>query len=165
MVEKLPTTNHWKRARGKSQNLVHTEESASTQPVYTCTTEYKSWWMEWPSVNQLEGRTHQRKTQQQSKSEEIQRANINNSPRPASSGDQGDFTTESHKSSTTVVHNRNPGRQNSSISEAEANRKSLTNNGKTKKQAPNERKGESLRNNAKWNRGKSTIRYWVQGIG
>ena len=30
-----------------------------------------------------------------------------------------------------------------------ANRKSLTNNGKTKNQSPNERKGGSLRNNAK----------------
>ena len=32
--------------------------------------------------------------------------------------------------------------------EAENNKKSLTNNGKTKKQSPNERKGGSLRKNA-----------------
>ena len=32
--------------------------------------------------------------------------------------------------------------------EEEANRKSLTNNGKARKQSPNERKGGSLRNNA-----------------
>ena len=35
------------------------------------------------------------------------------------------------------------------LNEAEGNRKNLTNNGKTKKQSPKERKGESLRNNAK----------------
>ena len=35
------------------------------------------------------------------------------------------------------------------IPEGEANNKSFTNNGKTKKQSPNERKGGSLRKNAK----------------
>ena len=44
-------------------------------------------------------------------------------------------------------------------------KKSLTNNGKTKKQSPNERKGGSLRKNANWKRGNSTIRYWVQTNG
>ena len=34
----------------------------------------------------------------------MQRANINDSPRPASSGDQGDCTSESHRSSTIEVH-------------------------------------------------------------
>ena len=37
----------------------------------------------------------------------------------------------------------------SGLEEAEANKKSLTNNGKTKKQSPSERKGGSLRKNAK----------------
>ena len=91
------------------------EEPASTQPAHTCTKEYKRWWMEEPSVNQLEGRTHQRKTQQQSKPKDIQRANINDSPRPAGSGDQGDCTSESHMSSTIEVHTINPGSQNRSI--------------------------------------------------
>ena len=165
MVEKLPTTNNWTRVREKPQNLVHTEESASTQPVHTCTTEYKIWWTEWPWLNQLEGRTRQRKTQQQSKPKDIQRANINDNPRSASSGDQGDCTTESQRSSTIEVHTINLGSQNRSIWEAEANKKSLTNNGKTKKQSPNERKGGSPRKNANWNRGKSTIRYWVKSNG
>ena len=54
-------------------------------------------------------------------------------------------TTESHWHSTIEVHSINSGSQNRSISEAEANKKSLTNNGKTKKQSLNERKGETLR--------------------
>ena len=41
-----------------------------------------------------------------------------------------------------------------SIEETQGNKKSLTNNGKTKKQPPNERKGGSLRKNANGNRGK-----------
>ena len=86
IVEKLLRTNNRTRVREKPQNLVHTEEWASTQTVHICTTEYKTWWMEWPSINQLEGRTHQRKTQQQSKPKDIQRANINDSPRTESSG-------------------------------------------------------------------------------
>ena len=74
---------------------------------------------------------------------------MNDSPRPVSSGDQGYCTTESHRYSTIEVHTINPGSQNRSISEAEANKKSLTNNGKTKKQTPHERKAGSLRKNAK----------------
>ena len=79
MVEKLPTMNNWTRVTEKPQNLVHTEEPVSTQPVHTCTTEYKMWWSEWPSVNQLQRRTHQRKTQQQSQPKDIQGANKKNS--------------------------------------------------------------------------------------
>ena len=78
------------------------------------------------------GRTHQRKTQQQSKPKDIHRANINDSPRPRSARDQGNCTTESHRSSTIEVHTINPGSQNRSIYEAEANKNSLANNGKTK---------------------------------
>ena len=54
----------------------------------------------------------EKKTQKQSKPKDIQRANINNSPRSASSGDQGDHTTESHRYSTIEVHTINPGSQN-----------------------------------------------------
>ena len=86
-----------------------TEETASTQPVHTCTTEYKMWWVEWPSAKQVEGRTHQKKTQQQSKPKDIQIANINDSPRAATSGDQGHCTTESHRSPTIEVHTTNSG--------------------------------------------------------
>ena len=57
--------------------------------------------------------------------------------------------TKSHRYSITEVYTKNPGSQNRETKEAKANRKSLTNNGKTKKQSPNERKGGSLRNNAK----------------
>ena len=39
------------------------------------------------AVNQQEGKTHQRKTQQQSKPKDIQKANINDSSRPERSGD------------------------------------------------------------------------------
>ena len=92
--------------------------------------------------------THHRKTQPQSKPKDIQRANINSIPRAASSGDQEDCATESHRSSTIEVHTINPRSQNRSIEQAEANKKSLTNNGKTKKQSPNDRKGGSLRKNA-----------------
>ena len=41
------------------------------------------------------------------------------------------------------VHTINPGSQNRSISEAEANKKSLTNNGKTKKQSQMKGKEEA----------------------
>ena len=67
------------------------------------------------SVNQLEGGTHQRKTQQQSKPKDIHRANINHSPRSVSSGDQGDCTTESHRYSTIEIHTINLRSQNRSI--------------------------------------------------
>ena len=53
------------------------------------------------------------------KTQDIQRANINDSPRAASSGGQGDCTTESHRSPTIVVHTMKPKSQNTSISEAE----------------------------------------------
>ena len=100
-------------------------------------------------VNQLVGRAHQTKTQNQPKSKDIHRANINNSPTSVSSAYEGDCTTESHTYSITEVYTINPGTQNRSIEEAEANKKSLTNNGKTKKQTPCERTGGSLRKNAK----------------
>ena len=74
---------------------------------------------------------------------------MSHSSRSVRSGDQGVCTTESHRYSTTEVYNIKPGSQNRATEEAEANRKSLTKNGKTKKQSPNERKGGSLRNNAK----------------
>ena len=104
MVEKLLKTNNWTRVREKPQNHAHMEEPASTDPSHTCTTQYRAWCAEWLSVNQLEGRTNQRKTQQQSKPKDIQRANINDSPRTESSGDHGHYTTESHRSSTIEVH-------------------------------------------------------------
>ena len=80
----------------------------------------------------------------------MQKANINvikGILRASSSGDQGDCTTESHRSPTIEVHITKLGSQNRSISEAGANKKSLTNNGKTKKQPPNKRKGGILRKN------------------
>ena len=83
------------------------------------------------------------------KTKDIHRANINHSLRSVSSGDDGDCTTESHRYSTMEVYTINPGGQIRATSEEEANRKSLTNNGKTNKQSPNERKGGSLRDNAK----------------
>ena len=61
-------------------------------------------------------------TQQQSKPNYIQRANKNGKKgiqRLLSSGDQGDCTTESHRSPTIVVHTMKPKSQNTSISEAE----------------------------------------------
>ena len=45
----------------------------------------------------------------------IQRANINSIPRAASSGDQGDYSTESHRSPNIEVHTTNPGSQNRSF--------------------------------------------------
>ena len=62
-----------------------------------------------PTNNQLVGKTHQRKTQQQPKTKDIHRAKINHSPRSVRSGDQGDCTTKSHRYSTTEVHTINPG--------------------------------------------------------
>ena len=91
-------------------------------------------------------------TQQKSKPSYIQRANkngIKGIPRASSSGDQRNCTTESHRSPTIEVHTTNSGSQNRSIQEAEANKKTFTNNGKTKKQTPNERKGRIVRKNAK----------------
>ena len=66
--------------------------------------------------------------------------------------------TASYWQSDIEVHTINPGSQNRS-NYAEANKNSLTNNGKTKKQSPNERKGGRLRKNANRKRGNSTIRY------
>ena len=57
--------------------------------------------------------------------------------------------TESHTSPTIEVHTKISRTQNRSIYEAEANKKSLTNNEKTKKQPPIKRKGGMLRKNAK----------------
>ena len=57
------------------------------------------------------GRTHQRETQQQPKTKDIHRASINHSPRSASWGDHGDYTTESHRYSTTEVYTVNAGGQ------------------------------------------------------
>ena len=88
----LNSENNWTRAREKPQNLVNTEEPAPTQPAHTCKTEDKRWGTDWPLDNQLVGRTHQRKTQQQPKSKDIHRANINCSLRSVRSGDQGDCT-------------------------------------------------------------------------
>ena len=53
------------------------------------------------------GRTHQRKTQKEPKTEDVQRANINHSPRSVRSGDQGDCTTKSHRYSITEVYAKN----------------------------------------------------------
>ena len=72
---------------------------------------------------------------------------MNDSPRPVSSGDQGDCTTESHRYSTTEIYTINPGGQNRATKDR-GNRKNVTKNGKTKKQPPNERKGGTLRKNA-----------------
>ena len=114
IVKKLLRTNNWTSAREKPQNLLQTEEPAPTQPAHTCTTENKRWGTDWPSDNQLVGRTHQRKTQQQPKTKDIHRANINHSLRSVRSGHQGDCTTESHRYSTTEVYTINPGGQNRS---------------------------------------------------
>ena len=45
------------------------------------------------------------------KNQDMHRANVNHSIRSLSSGDQGDYTTESHRS-TTEVYTINPGDQN-----------------------------------------------------
>ena len=48
------------------------------------------------------GKTHQRKTQQQPKTKDIHKTNINHSLRAVSLGDQGDCTTESYRYSITA---------------------------------------------------------------
>ena len=73
---------------------------------------------------------------------DIHRANINYSPRSVSWGHQGDCPTESHRYSTREVYTINLGDLNRATKEAEANRKSLTNNGKTKKQSKKKGKEE-----------------------
>ena len=90
----------------------------------------------------------QRKTQQQPINKDIHKAKINHSLRSVTSGDQGDYTNESHRYSTTEVYDIIPGDQNRATSEAETKRKILTNNEKTKKQSPNKKKRGSLRKNA-----------------
>ena len=112
ILEKLLKTNNWTRTREKPQNLVHTEEQAPTQPAHTCTTEDKRWGTDWPSDNQLVGKTHQRKTQQEPKTKDMHRANRNCSPRSVRSGNQGDCTTKFHRYSTIEVYTTNPGVQN-----------------------------------------------------
>ena len=50
-----------------------------------------------------------KKDQQQPKTKDIHRANINHSPRSVRSGDQGDCTNKSHRCSVTEVYTKNPG--------------------------------------------------------
>ena len=50
------------------------------------------------------GKTHQRKSQQEPKTKDIHRTNIRHSPISVRLGNQGDYTTESHKYSTTEVY-------------------------------------------------------------
>ena len=51
-----------------------------------------------------EGPTKERPNKRQtSKHKDIQRANLNENPRPVNSGDQGDCTTESHRTSAKEV--------------------------------------------------------------
>ena len=104
----------------------------------------------------MEGRTHQRKTQQESKPKQIQRAKINHSPRAMSSGDQRDGITESHGSSTIEVHTINPWVRTDQFKKQRLTHQQWED---IKKQSPNERKGGSLRNNVKLKRGNSTLRY------
>ena len=66
----------------------------------------------YPQTTSWFGKAHQRKTQQEPKTKDIHRANINHSPRSVSLGDQGDCTTESHRPSTIEVHTINPGSHN-----------------------------------------------------
>ena len=61
------------------------------------------------------GRTHQRKSQQEPKTKDIHRANINHRPRSVSSRDQGDCTTESHRYFITEVYTINPGVQSDQL--------------------------------------------------
>ena len=70
-------------------------------------------------------------------------------PTASSSGYQGDYTTESYRSPTTEVHTTNSSSQKDQFKEAEANKKSLSNNGKTEKQPPVKRTGGILRKSAK----------------
>ena len=67
------------------------------------------------SVNQLEGRTHQRKRQQQSKLKDIHRDNIKDSPKRVSSADQGDCTIETHRYSIVEAYTIDPEGHNRSI--------------------------------------------------
>ena len=55
------------------------------------------------------GNTHKRKIQQEPKTKDIHRANINHRPRSVRSGDQGDCTTKVHRYSITEVHNKTQG--------------------------------------------------------
>ena len=57
-------------------------------------------------------------------------------PRAASSRQQRDCNTEFHRTSIIELHTTNSSSQKRSIKEAEANKKSLTNNGKTNKHSP-----------------------------
>ena len=96
--------------------------------------------------NQLVGKTHQRKTQKEPKTEDIHRGNRNHSPRSVRAGDQGDCNTKSHRYSITEVYTINQEVRADKFKRQRLTR-SLTNNGKTKKQSTNERKGGSLRKN------------------
>ena len=90
--EEITKNKQLNKRKTKPQNNVHMEEQPATQPAHTCTTEDKRWGKDRPSDNQLLGKTHQRKTQQEPKTKDIHRANINHSPRSVRSGDQGDCT-------------------------------------------------------------------------
>ena len=86
------------------------EEAAPIQPAHTYTTENEVG--DRLTLTQMVGKTHQRKTQQEPKTKDIHRANINHSPRSVRLGDQGDCTTKSHRYSITEVYTTKPGGQN-----------------------------------------------------
>ena len=51
-----------KKSKSKASKPCTHGRSDATQPANTCTTENKRWWTDKPSVNQLVGWSHQRKT-------------------------------------------------------------------------------------------------------
>ena len=164
-MEKLLRTNNWTRARPKvSKPWKHRRTSFNT----TCPhlhNRKQDVGMDWPSHNQLVGRTHQRETQQQPKTKDIPRASINHSPRSASWGDHGDYTTESHRYSTTEVYTVNAGGQTEKLKKQRLTGRVSQIMGRQRNNPQMKGKEEASEKNAKWNRGKSTITYWVQSIG
>ena len=75
--------------RKASKTYTHQRTSSNTNCPHLLN---KRWGTDWPSDSQLVGKTHQRKSQQEPKTKDIHRANINYSPRSVRSGDQGDCT-------------------------------------------------------------------------
>ena len=115
MVEKLLKTNNWTRVREKPQNHAHMEEPASTDPSHTCTTQYRAWCAEWLSVNQLEGRTHQKKDPTTFKTQTHIDSQHKQQPKTSMLRRSKRLYTKSHSPSTIEGHTINPGSQNRSI--------------------------------------------------
>ena len=155
MVEKLLRTNKWKTARENPQNLVHMEEPASTQRAAPTPAQQNTRCGGWNDPQLTSHREEPTKERPQNNQTQIHKES-QHKWQPKTS-ELGRLRRLHHWISQIFYHrsSHHKSKESEQINlKAEANKKNITNNGKTKKQSSNEKKGGSLRNNAEWKRGK-----------